>query len=150
MFRKDAPREKEVFWVGTTKEDLSKFPQSVKLICGHALYLAQRGMKHQDAKPMKGKLSSVMEICADDDGNTFRTVYTTKIGVAVYALHAFQKKASDGIRTPQRHLDLIAQRLKEAKEHYEWFCKESGTAKRPTSRPAAAKKRPRKGQPRQR
>jgi phage-related protein len=33
---------------------------------------------------------------------------------AVYVLHAFQKKSTSGIATPQRHLDLIKQRLREA------------------------------------
>ena len=32
----------------------------------------------------------------------------------VYVLHVFQKKSASGIATPQRHLDLIKQRLREA------------------------------------
>ncbi|MBK8906605.1 MAG: type II toxin-antitoxin system RelE/ParE family toxin [Rhodospirillales bacterium] len=38
---------------------------------------------------------------------------------AVYVLHAFQKKSKRGIATPKAELDLIAQRLKRAKEDYE-------------------------------
>jgi len=32
----------------------------------------------------------------------------------LYVLHAFQKKSTKGIATPQRHLDPIRQRLREA------------------------------------
>jgi phage-related protein len=35
---------------------------------------------------------------------------------AVYVLHAFQKKATEGIATPQRELDLIRQRLQLARK----------------------------------
>ena len=46
-------------------------------------------------------------------------VETIKIGEIVYVLHAFQKKATSGIGTPKRELNLIAQRLKAARKHYE-------------------------------
>jgi phage-related protein len=32
----------------------------------------------------------------------------------LYVLHAFQKKSTKGIATPQRELDLVRQRLREA------------------------------------
>ncbi|WP_349631572.1 type II toxin-antitoxin system RelE/ParE family toxin [Bradyrhizobium tropiciagri] len=32
----------------------------------------------------------------------------------LYVLHAFQKKSTRGIATPQRHMDLIRQRLRDA------------------------------------
>jgi phage-related protein len=32
----------------------------------------------------------------------------------MYVLHAFQKKSTNGISTPQRHMDLIRQRLRDA------------------------------------
>jgi phage-related protein len=131
---KDAPcPEKPVEWVGSTKQDLTRFPVSVKRIMGQALFEAQCGLTHQDAKPMRGNLRSVTEICAGDERATYRAVYTTKIGNVVYALSAFQKKSKDGIRTPQRHLALIAQRLKEAKAHYERFYKK-GRSRETTSR----------------
>ena len=38
------------------------------------------------------------------------------LGEAVYVLHAFQKKATSGIATPQRELDLIRQRLQLARK----------------------------------
>lgn len=54
--------------------------------------------------------------------SAYRAVYTVKFETAVYVLHAFQKKSPSGIRTAQRDVDLIGDRLKTAekdyKEHY--------------------------------
>ncbi len=38
---------------------------------------------------------------------------------AVYLLHAFQKKSRHGVGTPKTELDLIDERLKQAREDYE-------------------------------
>jgi phage-related protein len=40
----------------------------------------------------------------------------TQFGDAIYVLHAFQKKATSGIATPRRELDLIRQRLQVARK----------------------------------
>ena len=45
-------------------------------------------------------------------GDTFRAVYTVRIGDAVHVLHAFQKKSKSGIATPQPDVELIEKRLK--------------------------------------
>ncbi len=42
-------------------------------------------------------------------------MYTAKVGERVYVLHAFQKKSKSGIATPKGELDLVRQRLKEAR-----------------------------------
>ncbi len=52
----------------------------------------------------------------DGPGGTYRAVYVAQLGEAVYVLHAFQKKATSGIATPQRELDLIRQRLQLARK----------------------------------
>ena len=59
----------------------------------------------------------------DFDGDTFRTVYTVRFARVVYVLHAFQKKSKRGAATPKAELDLIAQRLKKAKEDYDQWQK---------------------------
>lgn len=85
---------------------------------GYALHLAQIGGKHPDAKPLKGHGGAgVLEIVDDYDGDTYRAVYTVKFEGAVYALHAFQKKAKKGIETPRAELAMIARRLKMAEAH---------------------------------
>ncbi|WP_431016661.1 type II toxin-antitoxin system RelE/ParE family toxin [Bradyrhizobium pachyrhizi] len=55
-----------------------------------------------------------LEICDNFDGDTYRTVYTTRLEGVLYVLHAFQKKSTSGIATPQRHIDLVRQRLRDA------------------------------------
>ena len=87
---------------------------------GYALYEAQMGGKHLDAKPLKGfGGAGALEIVADHDGDTYRAVYTVRFADAVYALHAFQKKSKRGIATPKREMDRIRRRLQLAQEHYE-------------------------------
>jgi phage-related protein len=58
----------------------------------------------------------VWQVRADDASGTYRTVYVTQIGAAIYVLHAFQKKSTSGTATPRRELDLIEQRLKLARK----------------------------------
>ena len=64
---------------------------------------------------MKGDLAEVIEIRDDFDGETYRTMYTAKLGKRLYVLHAFQKKARRGIATPKSELDVIRRRLREAR-----------------------------------
>jgi len=86
------------------------------------LFDAQTGGKHPDAKPLKGfKGAGVLEVVADDDGNTYRAVYTVKFAGVVYVLHAFQKKSKSGIKTPPEEIEKVKSRLREAEKDYaEW------------------------------
>ena len=79
---------------------------------------AQVGLKHRDAKPLRGLGNRVPEVVSRHDGDTFRAAYTVRFGNAVYVLHAFQKKAKRGMATPRPEIDLIARRLKAAERHY--------------------------------
>ena len=82
---------------------------------GYALYVAQRGDKHRDAKVVMGfGGAGVVEIVKDYRGDTFRAVYTVRYAGAIYVLHAFQKKSKSGRATPRRDLELIRYRLREA------------------------------------
>lgn len=115
--------DKELIWVGSSKQDLSVFPDDVKLVMGFALRVAQQGRKHPRAKPLKGyKGAGVLEIVDDFDGDTYRAIYTVRFEGAVFALDAFQKKSKKGIATSKADLDRIASRLKRAEEmHAEWL-----------------------------
>jgi phage-related protein len=117
------PAPKPVFWVASSKEDLRTFPRAVRRTIGQALFDAQTGGKHPDAKPLKGfKGAGVLEVVEDDDGSTYRAVYTVKFGGVVYVLHAFQKKSKSGIKTPPQEIEKVKSRLKEAEEDYaEWI-----------------------------
>ena len=86
---------------------------------GFAIYQAQIGRKHRDAKPLTGLGSGVLEVVSHFVDDTYRTVYTVRFKAAVYVLHAFQKKAKKGIATPKQEIDLVKHRLRTAAEHYE-------------------------------
>ena len=90
-------------------------PEDVQDIFGYALYLAQIGKKHEDAKPLKGFGSAgVLEVVEDWHGDTYRAVYTVRFAAAVFVLHVFQKKSRQGIETPKHEIVLIRERLKAA------------------------------------
>jgi len=113
----DEPSLKPVIWVGTSRKDLRKFPEPVQDHMGYALYVAQRGGKHRDAKALSGFCGAgVVEIVKDHRGDTFRAVYTLRYAGAVYVLHAFQKKSKTGRETPRRDMELVKQRLREAEQ----------------------------------
>jgi phage-related protein len=110
---------KPLFWVASSRRDLKAFPLEVRRTMGFALWQAQAGDKHVDAKPLKGfGGAGVLEVVEDHDGNTYRAVYTVKLAGAVYVLHAFQKKSKKGAKTPRAELDRIRKRLKTAEEHH--------------------------------
>ena len=108
---------KALIWTGDSKKRLKQFPEEVRREVGYALLQAEYGEIHLSAKRMQG--INAVEIVSDNDGNTFRAVYTTMFDDAVYVLHCFQKKSKTGAKTPKRELDLIQQRLGAAKRHYE-------------------------------
>lgn len=115
---------KPLEWITSSKKDLLSMPTEVVDVFGYALHLAQNGGKHAQAKPLKGFGSAgVLEVIEDDDGNTYRAVYTARFGNAIYVLHCFQKKAHRGIATPKQDLDLIHDRLKLAQQHAEGVLK---------------------------
>jgi phage-related protein len=111
---------KPLEWIASSKKDLIAMPDLVQDNFGFALFQAQIGEKHDDAKPLKGfKGSGVLEIVDDFDGDTYRTVYTVRFAEVVYVLHVFQKKSKRGIATPKQDIELVEQRLKTAQEHYQ-------------------------------
>lgn len=117
------PPDKDLVWLGPTMRTISEMPLEAKREIGFALRVAQRGGKHLSAKPLTGERSfkgaSVLEIVADDDGDTFRAVYTVRFSNVIYVLHAFQKKSKTGIKTPPKEIRLVKARLAEAERHYE-------------------------------
>ena len=117
---------KPLIWIGSSRDDLSAFPDAVRGVMGHALYLAQCGRKHDDAKPLKGfGGAGVLEIISAISGEAWRTVYTVRLAGRVYVLHAFQKKSKRGAATPQADIELIRRRLKRAEElHAAWLAQQ--------------------------
>jgi phage-related protein len=111
--------EKPVCWVGSSKRDLLRFPDTVVDEIGTALSVAQFGGRHPAVKVWRGAGSGVLEIIEDHNRATYRAVYTVQFKEAIYVLHCFQKKSPTGIRTAQPDMDLITKRLQQARTHYE-------------------------------
>ena len=111
---------KPVFWVASARSDLRAFPEEVRTDMGFALWVAQRGGRPAQAKPLKGIVSGagVLELVERHDGDTYRVVYTVRFKDAVYVLHAFQKKSKRGIKTPKHDIEVIRRRLKAAEDHH--------------------------------
>ncbi|HEX4321374.1 MAG TPA: type II toxin-antitoxin system RelE/ParE family toxin [Acidobacteriaceae bacterium] len=107
---------KQLIFVADSHQNLAEFPQAVQRHVGFALYQAQMGEKHIDAKPLKNVGGGVLEVVSDHRGDTFRTVYTVRLEHAVYVLHAFQKKSKHGIATPRSVIELLNHRLRRAIE----------------------------------
>lgn len=86
---------------------------------GYGLFLAQKGQQHGAAKVLKGFGSAgLIEIIDSDASGTYRVVYTVQMTEVIFVLHSFQKKSKQGIKTPQKDIDLIHSRLKLAIEIY--------------------------------
>ena len=110
---------KPIRWMRSSKDDLRGFPDDARSELGHALDMVQHGERPRNEKPLHGDLSGVSELVSDsEDGNTYRSVFTVKLEPYVFVLHCFEKKATRGIATPKRQLDVIRQRLREAREEY--------------------------------
>ena len=78
-------------------------------------YCGTEGGKADIAKPLKGFGSGVFEVALKHRTDAYRTVYALQLGKDIWVLHAFQKKAKAGIRTPKKELDVVRERLKRLK-----------------------------------
>lgn len=110
------PGMRRVSWVRAAFKEFQTFPQGVQEQMKFALQLASEGEKADIAKPMKGFDGGVYEIALPYRGDAFRAVYAVKIGEDIWVVHAFQKKSTQGIRTPLREIEVIRERLKRLKE----------------------------------
>jgi phage-related protein len=107
--------KKSVEFLGTSRKDLKALPKSVRFVFAYAIYMAEYGEKHPDAKALTGfGGAGVMEVVEDREGDAYRAVYTATLGDTLYVLHAFKKKSKVGGKTPPRDIELITKRWKEA------------------------------------
>jgi len=62
--------------MGTSLEDVKRFPDEVRREVGYALFVAQRGQKHPSAKPLKGFAgATVLEIVEIFDTDTYHCLH---------------------------------------------------------------------------
>jgi phage-related protein len=112
MTRKTRP----VSWIRAALKEFETFPEGARSICLAALTIAAEGGKADAAKPMHGMGPGVFEIALPSKGDAYRVVYAVHLADEIWVVHAFQKKSTQGIKTPQREIDLIKDRLKRLKE----------------------------------
>jgi len=103
---------RKVDYVGSAKKDLLKLPSDVLQDFASALDSVCEGDMPSNVSRMQGNLRDVFEIKSDEDGDTYRAMFTLIIQGKAYVLHAFQKKSKTGRETPKHDLDLIRKRLK--------------------------------------
>ena len=121
---------KTIEWLGSSYKDLRGMPDTVQDDFGYALFLAQIGAKHNDAKPLLGfGGAGVLEIVERYDTNAYRAVYTVRFEEAVYVLHVFNKKSMSGIGTSAPDMNVIRTRLLEARERHELHARKEGKKK---------------------
>lgn len=116
MAEREPSGSRSVVWLGDSKKNIQGFPVGAQKEIGYELQLIQFGGMPKNAKPFKGIASGVFEIALAFETNAYRTVMAVQLSKKIYILHAFQKKAKSGIKTPQMVIDLIKRRYKEAKE----------------------------------
>ena len=79
----------------------------------------QYGDTPDGARPFgEGLPHEIWKIVEDDDGNTYRAIYTAAFPDVVYVLDAFMKKSKSGIKTPQADKDRVLSRFEAAQRDY--------------------------------
>jgi phage-related protein len=110
------PKTRPVSWLKSALEDFERFPEEARSICLAALTIAAEGAKADISKPLRGMGSGVFEIALPSRGDAYRVVYAVQLADEVWVVHAFQKKSTQGVKTPKHEVDLIKDRLRRLKE----------------------------------
>jgi phage-related protein len=103
---------RRISWIKLALKEFVSFPQAVQEQMKFALEIAAAGQKADIAKPMKGLGPGVFELAVPHRGDAYRAVYVLQIGEDVWVVHAFQKKSTQGIKTPRREIDVIRERIR--------------------------------------
>ena len=110
------PETRPVSWLKSALKEFQNFPEAAQSICLAALTIAAEGGKADIAKPLHGMGSGVFEVALQYRGDAFRVAYAVQLGEDIWVVDAFQKKSTRGIKTSQREIDLIKDRLKRLRE----------------------------------
>ncbi len=107
---------KEIFWVGSSLDDLSAMPLEVKRLIGYALRELQEGLWPEAVKPLSAYGPGVIEIVASHASEAYRSVQIYNLDDRIYVLHCFHKKSSRGKAIPKQDKATIEARLKAVKK----------------------------------
>jgi len=86
-------KEKSIYWIGSSYNDLLEFPVDAKQEAGYQLHRIQNGLEPENWKPFSSVGAGVKEIRISDDGKAYRVMYVAKFKDKIYVLHAFNKKS---------------------------------------------------------
>jgi phage-related protein len=100
--------QKDLYFVGSSLDELRKFPDDARREAGHQLHLAQLGETPEDWKSMSTVGPGVYEIRIHTEVE-HRVLYISKHTEGIYVLHAFQKTTR---QTRQADIHLAQERLK--------------------------------------
>jgi len=100
---------KPLEFVGSSLDDLRKFPAEARRAAGFELDFVQQEMDPSDWKPMNEVGAGVREIRIHVLGE-WRVLYVAKFDKNVYVLHAFQKKTQ---KTRREDIELARKRYRQ-------------------------------------
>ena len=100
---------KSLQFIGSSQQDLAKFPDAAKRQAGFELWQVQLGLMPSDFKPMPTVGTGAYEVRIKI-GTQWRVIYVASRGDAVYVLHAFQKTTQ---KTAKHDIDLAGGRYKQ-------------------------------------
>ena len=90
---------RDVEFEGDSLSRIREFPKGASRALGFQIEKVQHGEDPDDWKPMSIVGAGVREIRLREDGNAYRALYVTRLGDAVYVLHAFVKKTQQTARS---------------------------------------------------
>jgi len=99
---------KTITWMGTSRKDITKFPDSAKKVAGTELMRLQSGMQPTNSRPMKSIGRGVFEIKIRVSAGAYRVMYVTRTRDSIVVLHCFEKKSQ---RTSKADIDIATRRL---------------------------------------
>lgn len=101
--------DKEIRWLGSSYDDILKFPDDPRREAGFQLGKVQAGLDPDDWKPFDDVGQGTREIRVRDTAGIFRVMYVVKFEEAIYVLHCFQKKTET---TAKRDRDIAEARYR--------------------------------------
>jgi phage-related protein len=104
--------DKGIVWIGSSRDDVRRFPRDARRKAGLELRAVQRGQEPTDFKPVPSVGAGVYEIRIHTQ-DAYRVFYIAKFEEAIYVLHSFQKKTQ---KTAKRDIEIGRQRYRTAQQ----------------------------------
>ena len=105
--------DKPIVWIGSSRDDVRRFPREARRKAGLELRAVQRGQEPTDFKPIPSVVPGVYEIRIHFP-DAYRVFYVAKFEEVVYVLHAFQKKTQ---KTAKHDIEIGRQRYRTAQRY---------------------------------